>query len=104
MYVAIRPGVLAASPLRAPGARPTPAAPDVGAPTAVLSAREACSLRRMSAAKANRCAAAAKSSNADDSVERVGRQNTLDPAIEFRFARARNAKLGCAIQLTEPER
>ena len=32
LYVVTRPGVLAA--LRAPGARPTPAAPDVGAPTA----------------------------------------------------------------------
>jgi len=34
LHVATRPGVLAA--LRAPGARPTPAAPDVGAPTAEL--------------------------------------------------------------------
>src|SRR6188768_2796960 len=32
LYVAARPGVLPS--VRAPGARPTPAAPDVGAPTA----------------------------------------------------------------------
>ena len=34
VYVETRPGVLAS--LRAPGARPTPAAPDVGAPTAAF--------------------------------------------------------------------
>jgi hypothetical protein len=42
--------------------------------------------------------------SADDSFGRIGCQHTLDPAIELRFARARDAKFRCLTQLTEPER
>jgi len=43
-------------------------------------------------------------SNANDGVDRIGGQNALDPAIELRFARARDAKLSDLAQFAEPER